>query len=72
MTNLLDKAFAEAAALPEAEQNALAEWLLREMSGHRNWQSTLRAAMTAGERNGQPAGSRRYRRDQGELDPENM
>jgi hypothetical protein len=37
MTQLLEKAFAEASSLPEADQNALAEWLLEEIRSERRW-----------------------------------
>lgn len=37
MTKLLEKAFKEAARLPEVEQNALAKWLLEELHSERQW-----------------------------------
>jgi hypothetical protein len=37
MTRVLDKAFAEAAKLPESEQDALGEWLLVELESERKW-----------------------------------
>ena len=37
MTKLLEKAFAEAAALPAGEQDALAEWLLAELRAEHRW-----------------------------------
>lgn len=37
MTKLLEKAFEEAARLPELEQNALAKWLLEEIHSERKW-----------------------------------
>lgn len=37
MTKLLEKAFEEAARLPEVEQNALAKWLLDELHSKRQW-----------------------------------
>ena len=37
MTRLLEKAFAEAKRLSEAEQNALARWLLEEIESDRRW-----------------------------------
>ncbi len=41
MTDLLAKAFAEAAALPEDEQDALARWLLAELAAERRWTEAL-------------------------------
>lgn len=37
MTRLLQKAFDEAARLPETEQNALAKWLLEELHSEKQW-----------------------------------
>lgn len=37
MTPLLEKAFAEAAKLPESEQESLAQWILRELESERTW-----------------------------------
>jgi hypothetical protein len=38
MTELLEKAFAEASKLPEQDQNAMAHWLLSELDSERAWQ----------------------------------
>ncbi len=37
MTKLLNKAFEEAAKLPELEQNALARWLIDEIISEKKW-----------------------------------
>ena len=37
MTELLEKAFAEAVKLPEQEQEALATWILEELASERRW-----------------------------------
>ena len=37
MTQLLEKVFAEAGKLSEVEQNALAKWLLDELSSEKRW-----------------------------------
>ena len=37
MTELLEKAFAEAAKLPIREQDALAAWILDELASERRW-----------------------------------
>jgi len=37
MTELLEKAFAEASKLPEGEQNSFARWLLVELESDRKW-----------------------------------
>ena len=41
MTELLEKAFAEASKLPEEEQNALAEMLLRDLASEELWDDAL-------------------------------
>jgi hypothetical protein len=38
MTKLLEKAFKKASELPEAEQNALAKWLLEELESEKKWE----------------------------------
>ena len=43
MTELLEKAFQEAANLPQQEQDALANWKLQELQSERHW-STMFAA----------------------------
>ncbi|MCF8027101.1 MAG: hypothetical protein K9K81_01935 [Desulfobacteraceae bacterium] len=37
MTQLLEKAFEEAAKLPDLEQNALARWLMDEIISEKKW-----------------------------------
>jgi hypothetical protein len=37
MTRLLEKAFAEAASLPDQDQDSLATWLLAELAAERRW-----------------------------------
>jgi hypothetical protein len=41
MTELLEKAFAEAARLPEAEQDILARTLLEDLAAEEEWDDTL-------------------------------
>ena len=41
MTQLLEKAFAEAAKLPPEEQDAFARWLLEELEDERRWQKSF-------------------------------
>jgi hypothetical protein len=47
MTALLEKAFAEAAQLSEAEQDALARWLLDELASERRWDVAFAASHDA-------------------------
>ncbi len=39
MTDLLKKAFDAVSRLPEEEQNAVAEWLLAELSSEERWEA---------------------------------
>jgi hypothetical protein len=41
MTKLLEKAFNEAAKLPEKEQDAFASWILEELAVERKWERTF-------------------------------
>ena len=41
MTRLLEKAFAEASRLPDAEQDALASLILSEMESEASWQKSF-------------------------------
>lgn len=41
MTELLERAFAEASSLPEGEQDMLARWLLDEIASDRRWEDAF-------------------------------
>ena len=41
MTKLLERAFEEAARLPEDEQNAIASWLLAEIESEAKWSESF-------------------------------
>jgi hypothetical protein len=41
MTEILEKAFAEAARLPEQDQNSFASWLLAELASERRWEKAF-------------------------------
>lgn len=45
MTKLLEKVFAEAAKLPEPEQDNLAAWLLAELRSERRWNRTFKVSL---------------------------
>jgi len=38
MTKMLEKAFKKASSLPDSDQDALAEWLLKELESEARWQ----------------------------------
>ena len=41
MTTLLEQAFAEAASLPPAEQDALGAWIMEELRAEQRWQGSF-------------------------------
>jgi len=41
MTELLEKAFAEASGLPEEDQNSFATWILAELASEQRWARTF-------------------------------
>ena len=44
MTKLLEKAFSKASKLSEDEQDALAQWLLREIEAERRWMEAFESS----------------------------
>lgn len=55
MTDLLDKAFSEAAKLTPEQQNALAVWILQELASEERWSQSLARSTHALERLAQEA-----------------
>ena len=47
MTRLLEKAFGEAAKLPETEQDAVASWILDELDSERRWDEAFARSQDA-------------------------
>ena len=47
MTELLERAFAEASRLSSEEQDSLADWLLRELKSETRWASLLGGSQDA-------------------------
>ena len=47
MTQLLERAFAEAAKLPDGEQESLARWLLHELASEQRWYQTFQVTADA-------------------------
>lgn len=47
MTSLLDKAFAEASKLSPEEQDALAQWILEELTSEQRWEETFEHSQDA-------------------------
>ncbi|MEA2693103.1 MAG: hypothetical protein QOJ16_2490 [Acidobacteriota bacterium] len=72
MTRRLNQAFAEAAQLPEPEQDALADWLLAELESERRWDEAFSKSTDALDRLAEEAlAEHRAGRTQ-DLDPENL
>jgi hypothetical protein len=47
MTNLLEQAFAQAAKRPPQEQDAIADWLLKELESEGRWDKAFAASQDA-------------------------
>ena len=47
MTELLEKAFAEAIKLPKQEQDALATWILKELASENRWAEQIAGSLDA-------------------------
>jgi len=47
MRELLERAFAEAARLPDPEQDALGAWLIEELAAERQWQTAFASSPDA-------------------------
>lgn len=47
VTKLLERAFAEAAKLPDEEQDALAVWILEELAAERKWETAFASSADA-------------------------
>ena len=72
MTELLERAFAEAAKLAPAEQEALAAWILEELAAERRWQDAFqRSAEELGRLADEAVAEHRAKRTQ-RLDPSSM
>jgi hypothetical protein len=72
MTRLLEKAFAEAALLPDEDQDALAAALLEELESERRWDELFAASPEVLQRLGDEA-LREYRAGRTEeLDPDKL
>ena len=72
MTRRLSQAFAEAAQLPELEQDTLAEWLLAEIESEKRWEEAFAGSTDALDRLAEEAlAEHRAGRTQ-DLDPESF
>jgi hypothetical protein len=72
MTDLLEKAFAEATKLSASEQDALANWLLAELESERHWQERMSGSATMLEQLADEALAEYRAGKTEELDPDNL
>lgn len=72
MTRLLERAFAEAGKLPEAEQDAVAQWLLAELESEKEWQQAFARSGEVLKRLADEALEEYLRGETEELDPDKL
>ena len=72
MTQLLKKVFAEAEKFSEIEQNALAKWLLNELSSEKHWDKTFAESEQTLENLANEALTEHKKKKTRPLDPENL
>lgn len=72
MTKLLEKAFAEASKLPEAEQRQFAAWILDELASERRWEAAFAKSQDTLSRLAEEALAEHHEGQTRELDPEQL
>ena len=72
MTDLLKQALIEAEKLPESEQNALARWLLTELSSERKWDESFSDSQNALTKLAEEAKKEYGKGETKPLDPDNL
>ena len=72
MTQLLEKVFAEAGKLSEVEQNALAKWLLNELSSEKRWDKAFAESENALEKLADEAMREHKKKKTRPLDPNSL
>lgn len=72
MTQLLEKVFAQVEKLPEVEQNALAKWLLNELSSEKSWDKAFAESENALEKLADEAVRDHKKKKTRPLDPDNL
>jgi hypothetical protein len=72
MVTLLERAFSEAAKLPESEQEQLAAWILTELASERRWQESFAQSVDVLERLGAEALAEHEAGQTQPLDPERL
>lgn len=72
MTQLLEKVFAQVEKLPEVEQNAVAKWLLNELSSEKSWDQVFAESEKALEKLAEEALKEHKKRKTRPLDPDSL
>ena len=72
MTKLLERAFAEASKLPSPEQDAIADWLLKELESEKRWAKTFATSQDALSALAAEASSEHRRGETKDLDPDHL
>ncbi len=72
MTQLLQKVFAKAGKLSELEQNALAKWLLQELSAEKRWDKAFAESEEALEKLADEALTEHKKKRTRPLDPDRL
>ena len=72
MTKLLERAFAAASELPPREQDALANWLLREKESEQRWSNSYAESQGALSELGKEAITEHRTGQTHELDPDKL
>jgi hypothetical protein len=72
MTQLLEKAFAEASKLSPEEQDAFARWMLEELADDERWQKSFELSADLLERMADEALTEHRAGKTEELDPDNL
>ena len=70
MTDLLKQAFAQASKLPPKQQDAIADWLLKELESERRWDESFAESQDALLKLGSAALAEHRRGNSQELDPD--
>jgi hypothetical protein len=72
MTKLLERAFAAASKLPPKDQDALADWLLREMESEQRWSRSFAESQGALSKLAEEAIAEHRSGQTRELDPDKL
>lgn len=72
MTELLEKAFAEASKLSQREQDALAQWILEELASERRWDQAFATSQDVLEKMADEALAEYRAGKTEELDPDEL